>query len=84
LPFVKSVVGVDISQGMVDAFNARVSAEGLSSTDIHAVNLQLTGEGGELGGQTFDVVVVSALSSATACVLKSYLVFSGLSSLRIA
>ena len=53
------IVGVDISQGMVDQFNRRVYNQGISSEEMHAVRAELKGESGELGDEKFDVIVVS-------------------------
>ncbi|TDL15749.1 S-adenosyl-L-methionine-dependent methyltransferase [Rickenella mellea] len=56
-PHAKVIVGVDISQGMVDQYNLRVSNQGISAEEMHAECVELKGEEGELGGQKFDVVV---------------------------
>ena len=58
-PYAKSILGVDISQGMVDQFNSKASREGIPSRRMSAVRGELKGVGGELGGQKFDVIVVS-------------------------
>lgn len=60
-PNAKSVTGVDISQGMVDQYNKRVSG------DMKAVRLELKGEAGELEDHKFDVITV--------CLYFSLLVF---------
>ncbi|KAH8114082.1 S-adenosyl-L-methionine-dependent methyltransferase [Phellopilus nigrolimitatus] len=56
-PHAKQIVGVDISQGMVDQYNLRFANQGVSPDKIRAVCLELTGAEGELGGQKFDVAV---------------------------
>ncbi|TFK24929.1 hexaprenyldihydroxybenzoate methyltransferase [Coprinopsis marcescibilis] len=58
-PHVKSMVGVDISQGMVDIFNAVVSNQGISPEEMRAVCMDIQDEGDKLGGQLFDVIVCS-------------------------
>lgn len=59
--YVKSVVGVDISQGMVDQFNRRVEEQGIPPEEMKAVKAELKGEETELEGAKFDVIIVSAL-----------------------
>ncbi|TCD63972.1 deoxycytidyl transferase [Steccherinum ochraceum] len=59
-PYVKSIVGVDISQGMVDLFNRRVANQGILPEEMKAVKVELKGEEGELDGQKFDVVICIA------------------------
>ncbi|KAI0088592.1 S-adenosyl-L-methionine-dependent methyltransferase [Irpex rosettiformis] len=56
-PYVKSIVGVDVSQNAVDAYNARVNQQGLTPEDMNAVRVLLKGEEGELGGKMFDVII---------------------------
>lgn len=58
-PYVDQVVGIDVSQGMVDQFNARVSYQGIPSEEMQAVCCDLKGEKSELSGKKFDVIVVS-------------------------
>ncbi|KZO95133.1 S-adenosyl-L-methionine-dependent methyltransferase [Calocera viscosa TUFC12733] len=58
-PFCKTILGVDISQGMVDYYNERVSNQGISPLEMRAVRAELTGSPGELDGKKFDVVVCS-------------------------
>jgi ubiquinone/menaquinone biosynthesis C-methylase UbiE len=60
MPYVKQIVGIDISQGMVDLYNRRVDNQGLSSQDMQAKVIDL--EGGfsdELQTKQFNFVVVS-------------------------
>ncbi|KAG6831248.1 hypothetical protein H0H87_005814, partial [Tephrocybe sp. NHM501043] len=58
-PYAKRIVGVDISQGMVDQFNLRVGNQGIAPEEMQAVCVELKGEDGELGDEKFDVIVVS-------------------------
>jgi cyclopropane fatty-acyl-phospholipid synthase-like methyltransferase len=58
IPYAKSILGVDISQGMVDLYNEAGREEG--SEVMKAVRADLKGEDGELDGQKFDVIIVSA------------------------
>jgi hypothetical protein len=62
----KSILGVDISQGMVDNFNTKVANQGIESDEMNAVCTELKGELGELGGRRFDVVIVGSPPSAEA------------------
>ena len=57
-PYCKKIVGVDISQGMVDEFNSRVDNQGIPREEMHAVCLNILTGDGELSGQLFDVIVV--------------------------
>ena len=47
----KEIVGVDVSQGMVEE-------EKISPTAVHAVCAELKGEIGELDGRKFDIIMV--------------------------
>ncbi|KAI5117257.1 hypothetical protein M0805_006420 [Coniferiporia weirii] len=58
-PYTKKIVGADISQGMVDQYNLRVSNQGIPSDEMCAIRVELTETDDELGGQKFDVVVCS-------------------------
>ncbi|KAJ7118940.1 S-adenosyl-L-methionine-dependent methyltransferase [Mycena epipterygia] len=51
----KTLVGVDISQGMVDEFNKTMQSNGLSE-QMRAVRAELKGEDTELDGMKFDVM----------------------------
>lgn len=53
----KSIVGVDISQGMVDQYNKIVSDHGIPPEEMRAICATLPDE--QLQGMTFDVIVVS-------------------------
>jgi len=60
VPYCKRIVGVDISQGMVDQFNNRVYNQGIPPEEMQAVCAELKGIPGELGDEKFDVVLCSA------------------------
>jgi len=57
IPYAKSILGVDVSQGMVDLYNETGEKEGFSG--MKAVCADLKGENGELDGRKFDVIIVS-------------------------
>jgi len=59
-PYAKSIVGVDITQALVDNYNQRVEHQGVSPDEMRAVCSHLKGEEGELDGLKFDVIVCSA------------------------
>ena len=61
IPYSKSILGVDVSQGMVDLYNETGRKEGFSG--MKAVCVELKGEDGELDGQEFDVIIVSIAPS---------------------
>ncbi|KAG6883429.1 hypothetical protein C0993_006246 [Termitomyces sp. T159_Od127] len=56
-PYTKRIVGVDISQGMVDQFNTRVRNQGILPEEMQAFRAELRGEAGELGDEKFDVII---------------------------
>lgn len=61
-PYCKSVVGVDISQAMVDLYNESARNQGLSGDELRAVCFDVLDNKFSsdcLNGQKFDVVVVS-------------------------
>ncbi|KAJ7494435.1 S-adenosyl-L-methionine-dependent methyltransferase, partial [Mycena galericulata] len=58
-PLGRTLVGVDISQGMVIEFNKGVQSHGIPTTQIYAVRADLKDEETELEGAKFDVVVCS-------------------------
>ena len=60
-PYAKSILGVDVSQEMVDLYNKTGEEEDFSG--MKAVRAELKGEDGELDGQKFDVIVVSTAPS---------------------
>ncbi|PPR00203.1 hypothetical protein CVT24_004906 [Panaeolus cyanescens] len=59
-PYAKSIVGVDISQGAIDAFNTKAANAGFSPDVIRGVCTELKGEEGELDGANFDLVTCCA------------------------
>lgn len=61
VPYVKSILGVDISQGVVDKYNKRAIGQGFDPTKMSAVRFELKGVEGELDNKKFDVIVVSYL-----------------------
>lgn len=61
LPYVRSIVGVDISQRMVEEYNHRAANQGLSVDEMHAVRVDvLSLEENEVQNmkEKFDVIVV--------------------------
>ena len=52
---------MDISQAMVDHFNARVAYQGIPVEEMQAFCCELKGEEGELEDRKFDVIVVRRL-----------------------
>lgn len=61
LPYVGSIVGVDISQRMVDEYNHRAANQGLTTDEMRAVWVDvLNSEEGEVRNMkgSFDVIVV--------------------------
>lgn len=58
VPHAKTILGVDISQGVVDVYNKRFSDQGLGTEVVHAIQKELTGAEGELDGRKFDVITV--------------------------
>jgi len=59
-PHAKSIVGVDISQGMVDQYNLRVYNQGIPPEEMGAICTKLEGNQAELDGKKFDVVVCAS------------------------
>jgi len=57
-PHAKSIIGVDISQAMVEKYNLKVSNQGISPDEMRAICVDLKGETDELDGMKFDVVMV--------------------------
>ncbi|KAJ7771439.1 S-adenosyl-L-methionine-dependent methyltransferase [Mycena metata] len=55
----KSLLGVDISQGMVDEFNKGIREHAIPAGQMRAVRAELKGEESELEGAKFDVVLCS-------------------------
>lgn len=58
-PHCKKIVGVDISQGMVDWYNMRVANQGIDSQEMKAICVELKGTEDELDGIKFDIVICS-------------------------
>ncbi|KAI0333132.1 S-adenosyl-L-methionine-dependent methyltransferase [Cubamyces sp. BRFM 1775] len=58
-PYVKHIVGVDISQASVDIYNKKAAEQGFSS-EMEAACALLKGEPEELGGAKFDLITCSA------------------------
>lgn len=59
-PSVKSILGVDISDRMVEQYNVRASNQGLLPEEMKAVCQDLRGTDEELGGARFDVIVCAS------------------------
>jgi hypothetical protein len=57
-PYVKSILGVDISQGAVDRYNQSVCNQGIPPEEMRAVCAELKGRDQELDGLKFDVITV--------------------------
>lgn len=55
---VKSILGVDISAGMVRQYNTRMANQGIPPEEMRAVCVELEGTTEELDGMKFDVIVV--------------------------
>ena len=58
IPHVKSIIGVDITQGLVDQYNLRVSNQGLDPSEMKAIRAELKENDPQLGDTKFDVIVV--------------------------
>ena len=72
-PHARVLVGVDVSQGAVDRYNLRVANQGIPPAEMRAVCAELRGDAQELaalGGERFDVVIVSRPLPVT-CVMFS-------------
>ncbi|CAG8580175.1 3463_t:CDS:2 [Funneliformis caledonium] len=58
-PYVKSIIGVDSSQNMVDEYNKKIWQQGIDASEMKAICLDLKeSEGDQLDGRKFDLVVV--------------------------
>lgn len=57
-PYTHEIIGVDISQGMVDYYNQRVHNQGISPEEMRAFCVELTGTDTDLDGKKFDIIVV--------------------------
>ncbi|KAG1736891.1 S-adenosyl-L-methionine-dependent methyltransferase [Suillus paluster] len=56
----KCIVGVDISQSMVDRYNQSVANQGIPHEEMRAVCCDLTATSNQLDGMKFDVVVCAS------------------------
>ncbi|KAG6819803.1 hypothetical protein H0H93_008498 [Arthromyces matolae] len=59
-PYAKRIVGIDISQGVVDQFNLRVHNQGIDREEMEAFCIELKGQEGELNDEKFDVIVCTS------------------------
>jgi 2-polyprenyl-3-methyl-5-hydroxy-6-metoxy-1,4-benzoquinol methylase len=57
---VKSILGVDISAGMVKKYNARMGNQGIPPEEMRAVCTELKGTIDELDGMKFDIIVCAS------------------------
>jgi len=58
-PYVKSIVGIDMAQGMVDEYNKKVWQQGIDENEMKAICLELK-EGDQLNGRKFDLIVCAS------------------------
>ena len=58
-PYVKSILGVDISQGVVDIFNKRFADKEADQKRFRAIRAELKGDDGELENEKFHLIIVS-------------------------
>lgn len=58
-PYTHEIIGIDISQGMVDYYNQRVHNQGIPPDEMRAICVELTGTDTDLDGKKFDIIVVS-------------------------
>ena len=49
----------------VDQYNRRVNNQGISPEEMRAIRVELRGDGAELDGQKFDIVVVGGFVDIT-------------------
>ncbi|KAG8808572.1 hypothetical protein FRC17_003887, partial [Serendipita sp. 399] len=57
-PYVKKVIGVDISQGMVNQYNQRASDQAIPQEKMQALCIpRLHGDDSDLDGQKFDIII---------------------------
>jgi len=54
------IVGIDISEAMVEQYNQRVENQGIPSEEMRAICTELKGTAEELDGVKFDVIVCAA------------------------
>jgi hypothetical protein len=57
-PYVKSILGVDISQEVVNLFNKRFADNDADQERFRAIRAELKGEDGELDNEKFHVIIV--------------------------
>ena len=57
-PYVRSILGVDISQGVVDLFNKRFADKDADQNRFRAIRAELKGDDGELDNEKFHVIIV--------------------------
>jgi hypothetical protein len=53
----KQFVGVDISPKSVELYNQKAATQ-FTPEEMHAICTELNGQPGQLGGSTFDIIVV--------------------------
>lgn len=58
-PYCKEILGADISDGMVEAYNKNAQASEVTKNKIKAIRLELKGDDEELDGKRFDFITVS-------------------------
>nr|CAG8433307.1 6227_t:CDS:2 [Entrophospora candida]CAG8436544.1 878_t:CDS:2 [Entrophospora candida] len=56
---VKSILGVDISQSMVDVYNRKAWQQGIPKEEMEAICLELS-EGDQLNGKKFDFIICAS------------------------
>jgi len=59
-PYVKSILGVDISQGVVDLFNKRFADKDADQKRFRAIRVELKGDDGELENEKFHVIICTS------------------------
>jgi ubiquinone/menaquinone biosynthesis C-methylase UbiE len=62
-PYTRKIVGVDISRGMVDVYNARMAERGVPPECALGAVRDVLKESFQTGWQTYDVIVVRVLTS---------------------
>ena len=71
----KQFVGVDISPKSVELYNQKAATQ-FTPEEMHAVCTELSGQPGELGGTTFDVIIVRPPSSSQLQISNFHIVLS--------
>ncbi|KAG8911749.1 hypothetical protein FRC02_006432 [Tulasnella sp. 418] len=59
VPYVKEVIGVDISEAMVEKYNEKASLNEVSAKKMKAVLLDISKDKEGLGGKKFDAIICS-------------------------